>query len=318
MIIKNSLVTLNKNERVNLTIGAFDSFHTGHVKILSLLTRTSKKDQASTCIITFKNRPKNLLFRKKDGIILDNSDRIDLFKTNGIDYLYYLNFNRKFADIQAKKFIQMLFKIFNLNRIILGSEFKFGFQNRGNVHTIKKILRSANCRLQIVKEKKYGGKKISTTAIKSAIRSGDLIKAGKLLGRKHFFRGICIKGRGIGKTIDYPTVNIRPENREIILPPAGVYATLVKYTNKVYKSMTYIGWNYFTGKETIEANIFNFNKNIYNKKISVFLIKKLRKEFKFSTLDGLKKQLALDKKKALNSLKKERLEVDLGFKKVII
>lgn len=304
MIIKKKLVKINKKKKINLTIGTFDAFHIGHIKVLETLINTSKDNHSQSCVITFQNRPKLQLKHQNDGIILPNEYRINFFKKLGIDYLFYLKFNQKLAEIKAEDFLKMLNNLFNLNKIIIGKDFKFGYRNQGNIMTLKKNRKKFNFQLKIIKEEKFIKQKISTTLIKSLIKEGKIIKANKLLSRKYFFNGKVVKGSSIGKTIGFPTVNLKLLNKKVILPSYGVYVTVIKYLNTIYKGMTFIGINNFNKRFVIETNIFNFNNNIYKKKISIFLIKKLRKEIKFIRLEDLKKQLALDKKKALQIIKK--------------
>ncbi len=304
MIIKKKLLKINKKNKVNLTIGTFDSFHNGHLRVLDTLSRTSKTDNAVSCIITFSNRPKHILNNKNDGIILDNKARIKYFKKSNVDYLFFLNFNSKFAKIKAKDFINNLYNLFNLNKIIVGKDFKFGYKNSGNIKTLKKWIKNTKSQLIVVKEESYCKKKISTTLIKSLLKSGQIKKTNKLLNRNYSIQGKVIKGDQLGIKIGFPTINLKLINNDIILPQNAVYAVYIEYSNNIYYGMAFIGINNMNKKFVIEANIFNFNKKIYNKKISLFFIKKLRKEIKFIKLSDLKQQLSLDKKKALKIIKK--------------
>ena len=147
--------------------------------------------------------------------------------------------------------------------------------------------------------KKSAGKKISTTLIKNFIKKGNIQKVNKLLGRKYFLSGKVIRGSGIGREIGFPTINLKIEDDSIILPASGVYISRIKYNKKDFYGMTYIGINNLRKKFVIETNIFNFRAKLYNKKISIFLIKKLRKDFKFIKLSELEEQLLLDKQKAM-------------------
>ena len=111
MIIKKNLSKINNKIKINLAIGTFDAMHKGHLKIISLLFKASQDKKIKSCIITFQNRPKHFLQQNNDGIILSNNDRIDFFKSLNIDYLYYLNFTKKFAQMKAIDFIEKITSI---------------------------------------------------------------------------------------------------------------------------------------------------------------------------------------------------------------
>ncbi len=299
MIIKNKLSPINKKNKINLTIGAYDALHTGHLKVLNTLTEKSGNDGAKSCIITFNNRPRHVIIAKNDGIIFSNADRTSLFKESGIDYLFYLKFTKRFASVKADDFIKRLTSLFNINRIIVGGDFKFGRNNEGNIRALKKFQKEFDFKLTVLTSKKSAGKKISTTLIKNFIKKGNIQMVNKLLGREYFLSGKVIRGKGIGAKIGFPTINLKIEDDNIILPASGVYISKIKHNKKNYYGMTYIGINNLRKKFVIEMNIFNFKEKLYNKKILIFLIKKLRKDLKFIKLSVLKEQLLLDKQKAM-------------------
>ena len=139
MIIKNKLSSIHKKNKINLTIGTYDALHIGHLKVLNTLIEKSRSEGAKSCVITFQNRPRHVIIAKNDGIILSNPDRTRLFKESGIDYLFYLKFTKKFASIKADDFISILTGLFNVNRLIVGSDFKFGCNNKGDIRALKRF-----------------------------------------------------------------------------------------------------------------------------------------------------------------------------------
>lgn len=304
MLIEKTIKTNKpKKDKYNLTIGTFDALHLGHKKILNELVKESNNDKVKTCIITFQNRPKHIIKNKNDGIILDNEERLKYFQKLGIDLVLFLKFDQKFANINAENFLEILYQYLRINKIIVGEDFKFGYKNKGTLNTLKKYGHLYNIKIKIIKNVKKFAVKIGTTLIKQDIINGKVDQAYSLLGRFFSIKGIVIRGNGLGNQIGYPTINLKLINNTI-LPGFGVYLTQISYLNKYYFGMTYIGNNFVNNKNVIETNIFNFNKNVYQKKISIFFIKKLRNDLKFSRLEGLKLQLHKDKQKAMALLKK--------------
>lgn len=303
LIEKTIKIKKRKKDKYNLTIGTFDALHLGHKKILNELVKESNNDKVKTCIITFQNRPKHIIKNINDGIILDNEERLKYFQKIGINLVLFLKFDQKFANINAENFLEILHKYLKINKIIVGEDFKFGYKNKGTLNTLRKYGNLYNIKIKIIKNVKKFAIKISTTLIKQYIINGKVDQAYGLLGRFFSIKGIVVKGNGLGNQIGYPTINLKLTDNTI-LPGFGVYLTQIFYLNKFYFGMTYIGNNFINHKNVIETNIFNFCKNVYQKKISIFFIKKLRNDLKFSRLEGLKLQLHKDKQKAMAMSKK--------------
>lgn len=302
VLLKNLKFKIYKNKPVNLSIGSFDALHKGHLKLLNTLVKESKKDKVLSVVITFENDPKKLLFKKDKGFITPPLERIKLFKELGIDILIILKFTKKFAQISAEDFIKKLNSLFRINKFIVGKDFKFGKDNKGDINLLRKFNK-----VKSVKILYYKNKKIGTSFIKDLILKGEMEKVSFLLGRDYSIIGRVVKGEGLGRKLNFPTANLKLEYKNQILPKNGVYLSYVRINNKLFYGMTYIGIKHIGRKRNnfvIETYIFNFSGNLYNKKIKIFLKKMLRAEMKFSNLNKLVEQMKKDEIKALSEVKK--------------
>lgn len=297
-----------KNKKVNLCIGTFDALHKGHIKVLKTLIRASKKEKIPAAVLTFKNRPRHIITGENDGILTPNPERVQIFRDIGVELLIFINFTKRFSDISPDYFIKRLSRLFVINKIVVGEDFRFGKDNKGDINLLKMLSKSYNFKLRIIKNLLYNNRKISTTMIKQYIKQGKIRNATELLGREYSITGKVIKGEGLGGRLGFPTVNLKPEFSNQLLPSCGVYLTKIKIENKIYYGLTYIGKKYvgrMKNRFVIETYIYEFDRNIYNKKIEIFFIKRLRKEKKFSNINDLRKQLIKDKIKGFTEVKNE-------------
>ncbi len=308
MIIKENLKFNNyKDTPVNMSLGTFDALHLGHQKVLKKLISESKKDNVKSVVFTFQNRPRNYFTGKKNDIVTPNDARKVIFKRLGINILVFIKFNKSIATMEPESFIKKITSLFKINKIIVGEDFQFGKNKKGNIELLKKLSVKYNYKITAIKKAKYKNRDISSSWIRQLIKEGDIKTANRILGREFFITGKVIKGKGIGREIGFPTLNLKLDHPDQILPSQGVYITKVQIGNKLYWGMTYFGHTRIKNRFVIETNIFDFNKNVYNKKISIFLIKKLRNDFKIIKLDELRALLNNDRKKALKFI--NRMEV---------
>ncbi len=291
-----------KDRKVNVSVGTFDAIHKGHLKVLKTLVEYSHNDKVTSVVITFKNRPRQFLTGEDGEIINPNIKRIKIFESLGINVLILINFTKSLANMSPDKFILNLMNLFVINRIIVGEDFRFGINNEGDIDFLKRFSKLNGFKTEIVKLQKYKNKKISTSLIKDFIKKGDMERVTDMLGRYYDISGKVIKGEKLGTKLGFPTANLKQDFKNQILPGNGVYMSLIKIDGKIFKGLTYIGRKYvgkLKNRDVIESYILNFSQNIYGKKISVFFIKRLRKEIKFSNINDLQKQMDKDKRKIL-------------------
>lgn len=280
-----------------IALGSFDGLHLGHLSLIHKVHEEAQKNGGRSIVYTFKNHPRALL-NKDDApkLLMDNNEKAEFLEKCGVDILYFQEFNKEFMEMTPKEFIEFLINRFNIKGLIVGFNYKFGYKNMGDTELLKELQKEYNFKLFIMEPCKYDGKVISSTRIRNSVEDGKIYEAYKMLGHPFRLSGEVMHGRKIGRTIGFPTANLKYD-KNFILPAVGVYYTNVKVNNSMYKGITSVGNNpTVEGKTlTIETYILDFNKDIYGENIEVFFIKKIRNEKKFNGVEQLKNQLEKDK-----------------------
>jgi len=292
-----------------ITIGTFDGVHVGHKKILNQLNELKKKTGYQTLVFTFDPHPRKVLFpEQKDlKLITSTHEKIKLISEKGIDYVLVYPFSKKFSEISSDFYIEnILVKKLGAKIIIIGYDHKFGKNREGDINVLKSNAAKYGFEVVEISAEDIDSINVSSTQIRKAIDEGDIDLANKFLGHEYFITGMVTEGKKLGRTIGYPTANIKITDHDKLLPKIGVYAVKVIELGKEYGGMLNIGTNPTTdtdNKIKIEVNIFDFNKDIYGENITIKFVKRLRDEVKFANLEELKKQLLDDKVKSLEGLK---------------
>ena len=304
MKIYKGLDSFKKIKNAIVTTGTFDGVHKGHLDIIKALCK--KHDEQESVLITFFPHPRQVLFPdQKIKFINTFDEKIELFSNYEIDHLIIQEFNLNFSRISSIEYIRDILKNkIGLKKLIIGHDHHFGRNREASLFHIEEYAKLYDFEFKSIPPLKLNGLVVSSTKIRNALCAGDIDLANNLLGYKFFFQGKINQGKGIGRTIGFPTANIEVENKNKIIPGNGVYAVFLELEGNKHKGMLNIGFNpTFEGKKlSIELNIFNFESNIYNKKITVFFKNKIRNEKKFNSIEELKNQLSKDKISAANYL----------------
>lgn len=300
-IIKNNITKIPKSDFNIATIGSFDGIHIGHKKILQTLTKIAKKNNGKSILITFWPHPRYVLKKNNDFKLLTSLDeKIKLFEKNKIDILYIVDFSLKFSKVSANKFIEnILLEKLKINCLLIGYNNNFGKNREGNIRYLEENNKKFDIDIISIPKQSVEKISISSTKIREYLNNGKISSANRLLGRKYSINGKVVRGNGIGRKINFPTANIEIDEPKKLLPKSGVYAVKIILNRKIYLGMLNIGYNptIKNEKKSIEVNIFKFSEDIYNNKISINFIRRIRNEKKFKNLNELKKQLIIDKKK---------------------
>jgi len=291
-------------EKTFVTIGTFDGVHHGHQKILEKLILEAKKTGKKSVLLTFFPHPRMVL-QKDASIELINTiaEREKLLKKTGLDYLIIHPFSREFSRTTALEFVRdILVNKFNISKLIIGYDHHFGKNREGNIQQLTEYSYLYDFTVEEIPAQDVDDVSVSSTKIRHALHAGNLKTANRYLGYNFMLNGVVVNGKKLGGKIGYPTANISIEEDYKLIPKTGVYvvkATINK--NSVFGMMNIgnrptVNGNY----QTIEVHFFDFNQDLYGKKLTIELLYFLRNEEKFDSLDALIHQLKEDEKTAKN------------------
>ena len=303
-----------------ITIGTFDGVHMGHRQIIEKLKQEAKAIDGETVIITFHPHPRKVVSSTILGIRLINTleERIGLLEQLGIDHLIIVPFTDAFANQRAEDYVErFLVNKFHPNTIIIGYDHRFGKERKGDYVLLENLAPVFNYQLKEIPKHVLDEISISSTRIREALLNGQIEIADKLLGYEFFFTGKVVHGDKLGRKLGYPTANLKIQDEEKIIPGNGIYAVYAELVDNVQtltgknqpstivsqriKGMMSIGFRpTVDGRErVVEVNLFDFNSEIYDQSLRVYVKKYLREEIKFDSLDELVKQIDQDKVESL-------------------
>jgi len=281
---------VKKYRRPVVALGVFDGLHRAHREILEYVAKLSRQIKGRSIVVTFWPHP------QKQESLYSLEHRLRLIAEIGIDACIVIKFNKIFSQIQAEDFVKnTLVKKIGAYYICVGRNFRFGKNVKGDFRTLNRLSRSYDFKLKVFDVIKNNYQPISSTYIRRLINRGELKSAQQLLGHPVSVLGTVIKGISLAKRLGFPTANINPHHE--VLPPSGVYAVKVIFNHKKLNGICYIGKKpTFSAQKpkSVEAHIFNFNKNIYGKYLEIQFLDKVRNEKKFSSLVTLGRQVKKD------------------------
>ena len=263
------------------------------------MTDHAKKVNGESVLLTFEPHPRKLWFPDQAlGIITPLHQKIELISRLGIGNIVVVPFTREFASLSAQEYVErFLVGIFHPHSIIIGYDHRFGHDRKGDLKLLEHYAPIDNYELIEIAPKLIDEAAVSSTKIRHFITSGHMEDAANMLGRHYSLTGTVVHGRKLGRTIGYPTANIEPTEKEQILPAIGIYAIQAIHNDIRYNGMLSIGYNPTVTDQRvirIEANLFDFDKDIYGDLLEIFFIRKIRDEQKFESLDALMEQLRRD------------------------
>ncbi len=290
----------NKFKNAAIAIGNFDGFHLGHQKVIKKGKNFAKKYRLKFGLLVFHPLPVMFFNKKINNFRIDTlKQKIEHSKKLGIDFIIIKKFDKKFSKTSAENFIsQILHKKLKAKLIFISQNFKFGKNRIGNINLLKKKEILFNYKTKTVDPLIKNKLLISSTLIRKNIKKGKIAFVNKMLGRPWTIEGIVKRGEKRGRKIGFPTCNL--ELGDYVIPKTGVYASKIILNENSKKGIVNVGYKPTFGKNKLllEAHIFGFKKNLYDKTIKIMLLKFIRKEKKFKNITELKKQINKDIKGA--------------------
>jgi riboflavin kinase / FMN adenylyltransferase len=293
----------NRVENTVVTVGTFDGVHAGHRVLINRVVESAENKNARSVIVTFNPHPREIINPGKAGIKLLSTleERRELLADIGIDEMIVIPFDRDFSLLSSEEFVRnIIWEKIGISEFIIGYDHQFGRNREGTIETVELLGKELGFQVQVVSRQEVGNKTVSSSTIRKALQErGDVKLASKFLERPYLLNGTVVHGDNRGKTIGFPTANIKPEHPNKIIPRTGVYAVRVKVDNEIFNGMMNIGVRpTFDGTdETLEVNLFDFERDIYGNTIQVHFIDRIRDEKQFTGLDELVEQLNKDKLK---------------------
>ncbi|MCE2834974.1 MAG: bifunctional riboflavin kinase/FAD synthetase [Chitinophagaceae bacterium] len=292
-----------------VTIGTFDGVHRGHRLILDRMRSVAEEVGGETVIITFDPHPRNIVGMRSDPqpLLTTMPERINLLAKIGIDHLVIVPFSPAFAAMDPRDYVQdFLVARFHPHTLIIGYDHRFGRQREGDYHLLESLSETYGFQVRELDAQILRDAAISSTRIREALTEGRPEEATEQLGYPYFFSGLVRHGDKRGRTIGFPTANLKPDDPAKLLPADGVYAVRISLSEADGDAYTKTGMMNIGLRPTVdgtrhlaEVNIFDFNEDIYGRVLTVQVISRIREERKFSGLEALQAQLSSDRSTAM-------------------
>lgn len=284
--------------RAAVAIGVFDGVHRGHQMILRRLVRDASRRGWQSVVVTFSLHPSWVVNPSlKTPHLTSLPHKLDLLEKAGIDLCYVIDFNRAFAGMDAERFVrEVLVKKIGAAALYIGEDFVFGRRTEGDKKSLASWARVYGFKLVVLRHLKIGSRVVSSTSIRSFIKRGCLDDARRSLGRPVSLRGEVIHGEGRGRSLGYPTANIRPHHE--VIAPDGVYAARVVIGRRLVSGIAYIGtkptFHRRPRSRSIEVFIFRSGQRLYGRSIEIRFLRRIRPDRKFPTRAALIAQIQKD------------------------
>ncbi|WP_422349937.1 bifunctional riboflavin kinase/FAD synthetase [Flagellimonas sp.] len=287
-----------------VTIGTFDGVHIGHGKILERLINNAKNAGLKSVVLTFFPHPRMVLQKDTDIKLLNTlEEKTKILEAMGLDYLIVHPFTKEFSRLSATEFVRdILVNSIKTKKIIIGYDHRFGRNRNANIQDLISFGNALDFEVEEIPAQEINDVSVSSTKIRNALQEGDIITANKYLSYPYMLTGTVKKGKGLGKQFGFPTANLDIAEKYKLIPKNGVYVVKSRWDDNDYFGMMNIGYNPTVSgkKKSIEINFFEFDGNLYDKKIQVDLLHRIRDEHKFDSVQELQEQLKKDRKTSLD------------------
>lgn len=278
------ITSYNEKHQCAVTLGKFDSLHKGHMKLISNVQKYAHKNNVKSVVFAFD--------MGKDSL-LTNEERKEHLRDK-VDYVIECPFTEEIKQMEAEVFVEeILIKRLHASYIVVGTDFHFGHEARGDVKLLEAYAKSGAFKVDVMEKETYQGKQISSTYIREALQHGEITLANRMLGYNYGLSGVVEHGKQLGRTLGFPTMNVTPHNRKI-MPKAGVYTCKIQIENKWYEGIGNVGIKPTVTNEKkmlVEVYVFSYNEENYGKKVIIEFDSFERPEKKFNSIEELKRQV---------------------------
>ena len=302
--IFHSIKDFSSPKKTILTLGTFDGVHIGHKKILEKVIQNTQDEKYESLVLTFFPHPRMILQERSEIKLLNTmSEKILLLEQLGIQNLVIHPFDEIFSRLTAEDFVRtVLVEQFKIHKIIIGYDHRFGRNRTADINNLIEFGEKYGFEVEQISAQEINAISVSSTKIRNAIQEGEMLLANKYLGYQYFLTGTVIKGKQLGRTIGFPTANLKIEEDYKLIPSKGVYVVSSEINNQTVFGMMNIGHNPTVGEEqlSVEIHYLNFEGDLYDQKITVAIYQRIRSEEKFDSLLLLKEQIEKDKIQTLS------------------
>ena len=302
-----SIESFQTNKRTIVTIGTFDGVHVGHQKIIEKLLYNAAIPHCESLILTFFPHPRMILQEQSEIQLLNTiEERTALLQKSGLDNLIIHPFDKEFSRLTAEEFVKnVLVEKLKIQKIVIGYDHRFGRNRTADINDLIGFGKKYNFEVTQISAQEIQEVSVSSTKIRIALDQGNIGLANQFLGYEYFLTGTVQKGKQLGRTIGFPTANLKIKERYKLIPKKGVYIVRSTLNGLTVFGIMNIGINPTVGGETISIEVYylDFNADLYNQKIQVDLLDYIRPEQKFESVSLLKEQLEKDKNTAITFLK---------------
>ncbi|MFC1557240.1 bifunctional riboflavin kinase/FAD synthetase [candidate division KSB1 bacterium] len=300
MEVINTITDIERIEDGVITVGTFDGIHSAHLAIIQRVIDYAKKHGLKSSVITFNPHPRQVIVKENGKpleLLTTIDEKITLLKSFSIDRLIVIPFTREFSRTPPENFItDVLCEKIGMKHLIIGYDHGFGKNRSGDIDFLRKYEKKCGFTLEVQGPISHSLGAISSTAIRTFLRKGEVDNAAKFLSRPYHLTGTVTHGDGRGKSIHYPTANIQPYDEYKCIPANGVYVVGVKIGNDSYSGIMNVGVRPTFGNNTstLEVHIFDFDRTIYGADVMVEFLTRVRSEKKFDSAVMLKEQIDTD------------------------
>lgn len=305
--IFHSINDFHSTKKTILTLGTFDGVHIGHKKILERVIQNTENKEYESLVLTFFPHPRMVLQEKSEIKLLNTiSEKIDLLEKIGIENLVIHPFDENFSRLTAEEFVKtVLINQFHIHKIIIGYDHRFGRNRTANIDDLIAFGQQYGFEVEQISVQEIDAISVSSTKIRKALSEGKMALANDYLGYDYFLTGTITEGKRLGRTIGFPTANLKIDEDYKLIPLNGVYVVKSVLNQETHFGIMNIGYNPTVGNDrlSIEIHFLDFNSNLYNQKIAVSILHYIRPEQKFDSIELLKEQIEKDKNSAIAYLK---------------